>query len=52
MKLNLEDNKENILLKGMSDKKIVHWNINNGEISQVYDQHLDVVKTISFVDNN
>ncbi|CAN8311925.1 unnamed protein product [Cochlearia groenlandica] len=52
VKLNPDDDKQNILLAGMSDKKIVQWDINTGELTQEYDQHLGAVNTITFVDNN
>ncbi|CAD5312326.1 unnamed protein product [Arabidopsis thaliana] len=52
VKLNPDDDKQNILLAGMSDKKIVQWDINTGEVTQEYDQHLGAVNTITFVDNN
>lgn len=52
VKLNPDDDKQNILLAGMSDKKIVQWDMNTGQIAQEYDQHLGAVNTITFVDNN
>ncbi|XP_077248407.1 transducin/WD40 repeat-like superfamily protein isoform X2 [Tasmannia lanceolata] len=52
VKLNPDEDKQNILLAGMSDKKIVQWDMNSGEITQEYDQHLGAVNTITFVDNN
>ncbi|KAF5754722.1 putative transcription factor WD40-like family [Helianthus annuus] len=52
VKLNPDDDKQNILLAGMSDKKIVQWDVNTGQITQEYDQHLGAVNTITFVDNN
>ncbi|CAN0924014.1 Pre-mRNA-processing factor 17 [Linum grandiflorum] len=52
VKLNPDDDKQNILLAGMSDKKIVQWDMNSGQITQEYDQHLGAVNTITFVDNN
>ncbi|XP_076936228.1 uncharacterized protein LOC143603276 [Bidens hawaiensis] len=52
VKLNPDNDKQNILLAGMSDKKIVQWDINTGQITQEYDQHLGAVNTITFVDNN
>nr|GEU58440.1 pre-mRNA-processing factor 17 isoform X1 [Tanacetum cinerariifolium] len=52
VKLNPDDDKQNILLAGMSDKKIVQWDINTGQITQEYDQHLGAVNTITFVDSN
>ncbi|XP_078440289.1 transducin/WD40 repeat-like superfamily protein [Wolffia australiana] len=52
VKLNPDQDKQNILLAGMSDKKIVQWDMNSGQITQEYDQHLGAVNTITFVDNN
>ena len=52
VKLNPDDDKQNILLAGMSDKKIVQWDMNTGQITQEYDQHLGAVNTITFVDKN
>ncbi|KAJ6981446.1 hypothetical protein NC653_024747 [Populus alba x Populus x berolinensis] len=52
VKLNPDDDKQNILLAGMSDKKIVQWDMDTGQITQEYDQHLGAVNTITFVDNN
>lgn len=52
VKLNPDEDKQNILLAGMSDKKIVQWDMKSGEITQEYDQHLGAVNTITFVDNN
>ncbi|KAL6187075.1 hypothetical protein ACLB2K_043190 [Fragaria x ananassa] len=52
VKLNPDDDKQNVLLAGMSDKKIVQWDMNEGKITQEYDQHLGAVNTITFVDNN
>ncbi|KAK9985634.1 hypothetical protein SO802_030585 [Lithocarpus litseifolius] len=52
VRLNPDDDKQNILLAGMSDKKIVQWDMNTGQVAQEYDQHLGAVNTITFVDNN
>ncbi|KAK6139224.1 hypothetical protein DH2020_027032 [Rehmannia glutinosa] len=52
VRLNPDEDKQNVLLAGMSDKKIVQWDINSGQITQEYDQHLGAVNTITFVDNN
>ncbi|XAR62231.1 hypothetical protein NMG60_11016917 [Bertholletia excelsa] len=52
IKLNPDEDKQNILLAGMSDKKIVQWDMNTRQITQEYDQHLGAVNTITFVDNN
>lgn len=64
-----DEDKQNIFLAGMSDKKIIQvsasisslsdhltvplqYDINSGEITQEYDQHLGPVNTITFVDEN
>ncbi|KAL0009114.1 hypothetical protein SO802_010616 [Lithocarpus litseifolius] len=52
VRLKPDDDKQNILLAGMSDKKIVQWDMNTGQVAQEYDQHLGAVNTITFVDNN
>lgn len=52
VRLNPDEDKQNVLLAGMSDKKIVQWDMNSGQITQEYDQHLGAVNTITFVDNN
>ncbi|CAL5433223.1 unnamed protein product [Camellia sinensis] len=52
VRLNPDEDKQNILLAGMSDKKVVQWDMNTGQITQEYDQHLGAVNTITFVDNN
>lgn len=52
VRLNPDEDKQNILLAGMSDKKIVQWDMNTGQITQEYDQHLGAVNTITFVDDN
>nr|GMD84372.1 pre-mRNA-processing factor 17-like isoform X2 [Ipomoea batatas] len=52
VRLNPDEDKQNVLLAGMSDKKIVQWDINTGQITQEYDQHLGAVNTITFVDDN
>lgn len=52
VKFNPDEDKQSVLLAGMSDKKIVQWDMNSGDITQEYDQHLGAVNTITFVDNN
>ncbi|CAI5497908.1 unnamed protein product [Closterium sp. Naga37s-1] len=52
VKLHPDDDKQNILLAGMSDKKIMQWDTRSGEITQEYDQHLGAVNTITFLDDN
>jgi len=44
--------KQNEFLAGQSDKKILQWDTNSGQITQEYDQHLAAVNTVTFVDNN
>ncbi|OUS43392.1 hypothetical protein BE221DRAFT_194820 [Ostreococcus tauri] len=41
---------ENLVLIGQSDKKIVQWDMNNGDLVQEYDQHLGPVNSITFAD--
>ncbi|KAM0745636.1 WD40 repeat-like protein [Meredithblackwellia eburnea MCA 4105] len=47
---------QNVFLAGMSDKKIIQYDMSAkegaGEITQEYDQHLGPVNTINFVDEN
>ncbi|KAK4046824.1 hypothetical protein OIV83_005820 [Microbotryomycetes sp. JL201] len=45
-------NDENQFLAGMSDKKIVQYDMRSNEIVQEYDQHLGPVNTITFLDEN
>ncbi|KAF9243836.1 WD40-repeat-containing domain protein [Melanogaster broomeanus] len=47
-----DEDKQHIFLAGMSDKKIIQYDMNSGEITQEYDQHLGPVNTITFVDEN
>ncbi|GEM10756.1 pre-mRNA splicing factor [Rhodotorula toruloides] len=43
---------QSTFLAGMSNKKIVQYDIRSGEITQEYDRHLGPVNTITFVDEN
>ncbi|KAH9456427.1 hypothetical protein Pst134EA_011656 [Puccinia striiformis f. sp. tritici] len=52
VKLHPDQDKQHIFLAGMSDKKIVQYDMRSGEITQEYDQHLGPVNTITFVDEN
>ncbi|EPQ61066.1 WD40 repeat-like protein [Gloeophyllum trabeum ATCC 11539] len=52
IKFHPDEDKQHIFLAGMSDKKIVQYDMNSGEITQEYDQHLGPVNTITFVDEN
>ncbi|KAJ3813938.1 pre-mRNA splicing factor [Lentinula aff. lateritia] len=47
-----DQDKQHIFLAGMSDKKIIQYDMNTGDITQEYDQHLGPVNTITFVDEN
>ncbi|KAE9401973.1 pre-mRNA splicing factor [Gymnopus androsaceus JB14] len=47
-----DQDKQHIFLAGMSDKKIIQYDMNSGDITQEYDQHLGPVNTITFVDEN
>ncbi|CAI2183011.1 16840_t:CDS:10 [Funneliformis geosporum] len=52
VKFNPDEDKQHIFLAGCSDKKIVQFDVNTGEVTQEYDQHLGAVNTITFVDEN
>ncbi|TCD61574.1 hypothetical protein EIP91_008229 [Steccherinum ochraceum] len=52
VKFHPDEDKQNIFLAGMLDKKIIQYDINSGDITQEYDQHLGPVNTITFVDEN
>uniref|UniRef100_A0A673N567 Pre-mRNA-processing factor 17 n=1 Tax=Sinocyclocheilus rhinocerous TaxID=307959 RepID=A0A673N567_9TELE len=52
VKFNPDEDKQSLFVAGMSDKKIVQWDIRSGEVVQEYDRHLGAVNTITFVDEN
>jgi len=52
VKFNPDEDKQHIFLAGCADKKIVQFDINTGEVTQEYDQHLGAINTITFVDDN
>ncbi|XP_066533201.1 pre-mRNA-processing factor 17 [Hoplias malabaricus] len=52
VKFNPDEDKQNLFVAGMSDKKIVQWDIRSGDVVQEYDRHLGAVNTITFVDEN
>uniref|UniRef100_A0AAY4DML8 Pre-mRNA-processing factor 17 n=1 Tax=Denticeps clupeoides TaxID=299321 RepID=A0AAY4DML8_9TELE len=52
VKFNPDEDKQNLFVAGMSDKKIVQWDVRSGEVVQEYDRHLGAVNTITFVDEN
>ncbi|KAF7634599.1 hypothetical protein Mgra_00006048 [Meloidogyne graminicola] len=52
VKFNPDDDKQNLFLAGMSNKKIIQWDTRTGEIEQEYDRHLGPVNSITFFDKN
>ena len=44
------DDQQNVLLAGQSDKKILQYDWNVGDVVQEYDQHLGAVNSITFCD--
>jgi pre-mRNA-processing factor 17 len=44
------DDQQNVLLAGQSDKKILQYDWNMGDVVQEYDQHLGAVNSITFCD--
>jgi pre-mRNA-processing factor 17 len=49
---NPNPDRQHLVLAGCSDKKIVQYDLNTGEVVQEYDQHLGGVNSITFVDDN
>ncbi|WFD29299.1 hypothetical protein MSPP1_000306 [Malassezia sp. CBS 17886] len=47
-----DDDKQHIFLTGTSNNKILQYDVDTGEITQQYEQHLGAVNTITFVDEN
>eukprot|EP00906_Rhabdomonas_costata_P010683 RCo015027 len=47
-----DESRHDIFLAGMSDKKIVQWDLRSAQITQEYEQHMGPVNTIHFIDNN
>merc|ERR1719221_366746 len=56
LKIHPDEDKQHLLLAGCSDRKIYQYDLNSGDVVQEYDslikRHLDVVNTISFVNQN
>jgi len=52
VKIHPDEDKQNIFLAGMANKKIIQFDTNTGEIVQEYDQHLGAINTLTFVDEN
>ncbi|ORY87851.1 WD40-repeat-containing domain protein [Protomyces lactucae-debilis] len=52
VKINPDKDKQHEFLAGMSDKKIVQFDMKSGEIVQEYTHHLGPVNTVTFIDEN
>lgn len=52
VRFNPDPEHSNEFLAGMSDKKIIQFDIRTREIVQEYDHHLAAINTITFVDEN
>ena len=47
-----DDDKQNNFLVGTATKKILQFDINSGQITQTYDEHLGSINTLTFIDSN
>jgi len=47
-----DDDKQNNFLVGTATKKILQYDINSGQITQTYDEHLGSINTLTFIDSN
>lgn len=52
VQFNTDDERSNLFLSGMANKKILCWDARTGSICQEYDRHLGAVNTVTFVDHN
>lgn len=52
VRIHPDDDKQNILMAGMQNKKIYQIDMNTGDIEQEYDYHLGAINSITFVDQN
>ncbi len=52
VKLHPDEDKQQFLMSGMQDKKVIQWDLRSGEAVQEYDRHLGAVNTITFFDQN
>ncbi|XP_003373829.1 Pre-mRNA-processing factor 17 [Trichinella spiralis] len=52
VKFNPDDDKQDLFICGMQDKKAVQYDLRSGEIVQEYDRHLGAVNTVTFFDKN
>ncbi|CAF0857313.1 unnamed protein product [Adineta steineri] len=49
---NPSESKQHLFICGMSDKKILCFDIRSGHVVQEYDRHLGAINTVTFVDRN
>ena len=49
---NPDEERSNLFLSGMANKKILCWDSRSGAICQEYDRHLGAINSVTFVDNN
>lgn len=52
VKFHPDDDKQNVLMVGTANKKILQFDTNSGDVALQYDEHMGGVNTISFMDNN
>ncbi len=52
IRFNPSESHSHEFLAGMSDKKIIQYDVRSGQLVQEYDHHLGPVNTITFVDEN
>lgn len=52
VKIHPDQDKQHEFLAGMSDKKIVQFDMKSGELVQEYTHHLGPVNTVTFIDEN
>uniref|UniRef100_A0A0N4ZCY7 WD_REPEATS_REGION domain-containing protein n=1 Tax=Parastrongyloides trichosuri TaxID=131310 RepID=A0A0N4ZCY7_PARTI len=51
-KFNPDEDKNNMIMAGLQNKKITQWDTRTGEVVQTYDRHLGAVNSITFFDKN
>uniref|UniRef100_A0A0K0E3A5 Pre-mRNA-processing factor 17 n=1 Tax=Strongyloides stercoralis TaxID=6248 RepID=A0A0K0E3A5_STRER len=51
-KFNPDQDKNNMIMAGLQNKKITQWDTRSGEVVQTYDRHLGAVNSITFFDRN
>ncbi|PRW45460.1 pre-mRNA-processing factor 17-like isoform X1 [Chlorella sorokiniana] len=48
----LHPEEQHVVLAGTQEKKIMQWDLNTGDMVQVYDYHLGAINTVTFIDQN